>query len=155
MFSARGGHGWAPPSWCPQRYIRYINIYKYRCCVRRQQGLFDVLKAYSLFRPDEGYCQAQAPIAAVLLMHMPAEVNTHRPAVLSRSIDVVRIYHSLNVHIRRVSTLRVWTYGGWVAKCPIFVHLLHFVSFLWPRMPSGFWSRSVRSTCRVTTAQGW
>ncbi|XP_003965569.2 TBC1 domain family member 10A-like isoform X1 [Takifugu rubripes] len=47
MFSARGGHG--------------------------QQGLFDVLKAYSLFRPDEGYCQAQAPVAAVLLMHMPAE----------------------------------------------------------------------------------
>uniref|UniRef100_H3CUM9 TBC1 domain family member 10A n=1 Tax=Tetraodon nigroviridis TaxID=99883 RepID=H3CUM9_TETNG len=47
MFSARGGHG--------------------------QQSLFDVLKAYSLYRPDEGYCQAQAPIAAVLLMHMPAE----------------------------------------------------------------------------------
>ena len=28
-------------------------------------------------RPDEGYCQAQAPIAAVLLMHMPAEVSSH------------------------------------------------------------------------------
>lgn len=43
----------------------------------RQQSLFDVLKAYSLYRPDEGYCQAQAPITAVLLMHMPAEVNAH------------------------------------------------------------------------------
>ncbi|KAM9307359.1 TBC1 domain family member 10A-like [Pholidichthys leucotaenia] len=47
MFAARGGHG--------------------------QQDLFRVLKAYSLHRPDEGYCQAQAPIAALLLMHMPAE----------------------------------------------------------------------------------
>ncbi|XP_037548445.1 TBC1 domain family member 10A [Nematolebias whitei] len=47
MFAARGGHG--------------------------QQDLFRVLKAYTLHRPEEGYCQAQAPIAAVLLMHMPAE----------------------------------------------------------------------------------
>ncbi|CAH2294959.1 TBC1 domain family member 10A [Pelobates cultripes] len=47
MFVARGGHG--------------------------QQDLFKVLKAYTLYRPEEGYCQAQAPIAAVLLMHMPAE----------------------------------------------------------------------------------
>ncbi|XP_008324566.1 TBC1 domain family member 10A-like [Cynoglossus semilaevis] len=47
MFSARGGHG--------------------------QQDLLRVLKAYTLHRPEEGYCQAQAPIAAVLLMHMPAE----------------------------------------------------------------------------------
>lgn len=44
-------------------------------CVRRQQDLFRVLKAYTLYRPEEGYCQAQAPIAAVLLMHMPAEVR--------------------------------------------------------------------------------
>lgn len=42
--------------------------------LRRQQDLFRVLKAYTLYRPEEGYCQAQAPIAAVLLMHMPAEV---------------------------------------------------------------------------------
>ncbi|KAK1787092.1 hypothetical protein P4O66_017462 [Electrophorus voltai] len=38
-----------------------------------QQDLLRVLKAYTLYRPEEGYCQAQAPIAAVLLMHMPAE----------------------------------------------------------------------------------
>lgn len=42
--------------------------------VCRQQDLFRVLKAYTLYRPEEGYCQAQAPVAAVLLMHMPAEV---------------------------------------------------------------------------------
>ncbi|XP_054468228.1 TBC1 domain family member 10A-like [Anoplopoma fimbria] len=47
MFAARGGHG--------------------------QQDLLRVLKAYTLHRPEEGYCQAQAPIAALLLMHMPAE----------------------------------------------------------------------------------
>ncbi|KAL4223482.1 hypothetical protein ACF0H5_016953 [Mactra antiquata] len=47
MFMARGGYG--------------------------QEDLFRILKAYSIHNPTDGYCQAQAPIAAVLLMHMPAE----------------------------------------------------------------------------------
>lgn len=38
-----------------------------------QKDLFNVLKAYSIRDPSVGYCQAQAPIAAFLLMHMPAE----------------------------------------------------------------------------------
>lgn len=38
-----------------------------------QEDLFRVLKAYSILNPVDGYCQAQAPIAAILLMHMPAE----------------------------------------------------------------------------------
>ncbi|XP_053735623.1 ecotropic viral integration site 5 ortholog [Synchiropus splendidus] len=38
-----------------------------------QHGLFRVLKAYTQFQPDEGYCQAQGPVAAVLLMNMPEE----------------------------------------------------------------------------------
>lgn len=38
-----------------------------------QQGLLQVLKAYTLYRPDLGYCQAQGPVAAVLLMHLPPE----------------------------------------------------------------------------------
>ena len=38
-----------------------------------QSELFKVLKAYSVYNPTEGYCQAQAPIAAALLMCMPAE----------------------------------------------------------------------------------
>ncbi|XP_072519266.1 uncharacterized protein tbc1d10c [Salminus brasiliensis] len=38
-----------------------------------QQGLLQVLKAYTQFRPEEGYCQAQGPVAAVLLMNMPME----------------------------------------------------------------------------------
>lgn len=37
-----------------------------------QQELFQVLKAYSIINSKVGYCQAQAPIAAFLLMHMPA-----------------------------------------------------------------------------------
>lgn len=38
-----------------------------------QKELFNVLKAYSILNPKVGYCQAQAPIAAFLLMHLPAE----------------------------------------------------------------------------------
>ncbi|XP_071497131.1 uncharacterized protein [Diadema antillarum] len=38
-----------------------------------QQDLFRILKAYSIYNPRDGYCQGQAPVAAVLLMHMPAE----------------------------------------------------------------------------------
>ena len=38
-----------------------------------QSELFKVLKAYTVYNPTEGYCQAQAPIAAALLMTMPAE----------------------------------------------------------------------------------
>ena len=39
----------------------------------RQEDLYCILKAYTIHNPKDGYCQAQAPIAAVLLMHMPAE----------------------------------------------------------------------------------
>ena len=42
-------------------------------CWFRQEDLFRILKAYSVHNTTDGYCQAQAPIAAVLLMHMPAE----------------------------------------------------------------------------------
>lgn len=45
----------------------------HRSLVCRQQSLFDVLKAYAVHDPDVGYCQAQAPIAAILLMHLPPE----------------------------------------------------------------------------------
>lgn len=38
-----------------------------------QKELFNLLKAYSILNPAVGYCQAQAPIAAFLLMHLPAE----------------------------------------------------------------------------------
>ncbi|XP_026521148.1 carabin [Notechis scutatus] len=38
-----------------------------------QQGLLQLLKAYTVYRPQEGYCQAQGPVGALLLMHMPPE----------------------------------------------------------------------------------
>ncbi|XP_013859245.1 TBC1 domain family member 10A [Austrofundulus limnaeus] len=87
MFAARGGHG--------------------------QQDLFRVLKAYTLHRPEEGYCQAQAPIAAVLLMHMPAEdafwvlvqiCEKYLPGYYSTGLEAIQldgqILHAL---LRRVS----------------------------------------------------
>lgn len=39
----------------------------------RKKDLFNVLKAHSILNSQDGYCQAQAPIASILLMHMPAE----------------------------------------------------------------------------------
>ncbi|CAG0891037.1 unnamed protein product [Cyprideis torosa] len=39
----------------------------------KQRELFRVLKSYALLFPRDGYCQGQAPLAATLLMHMPAE----------------------------------------------------------------------------------
>lgn len=38
-----------------------------------QQGLLQILKAYTVYRPEEGYCQAQGPLAALLLIHIPPE----------------------------------------------------------------------------------
>ena len=38
-----------------------------------QKNLYNVLIAYATHNPDVGYCQAMAPLAAVLLMHMPEE----------------------------------------------------------------------------------
>lgn len=35
--------------------------------------MFLVLKAYSIYNPSVGYCQAQAPVAALLLMNLPTE----------------------------------------------------------------------------------
>lgn len=37
----------------------------------RQESLYSILKAYTIRHADKGYCQGQAPLAAVLLMFMP------------------------------------------------------------------------------------
>uniref|UniRef100_A0A8C5NBB0 TBC1 domain family member 10A-like n=1 Tax=Gouania willdenowi TaxID=441366 RepID=A0A8C5NBB0_GOUWI len=88
MFAARGGHG--------------------------QQDLFRVLKAYSLYRPEEGYCQAQAPVAALLLMHMPAEdafwvliqiCEKYLPGYYSTGLEAIQLDGEiLNALLRRVSS---------------------------------------------------
>lgn len=54
-----------------------------------------MLKAYTLYRPEEGYCQAQAPIAAVLLMHMPAEVPRTRGGWAGDLTSATRAHASL------------------------------------------------------------
>uniref|UniRef100_A0A8C1Z736 TBC1 domain family, member 10Aa n=2 Tax=Cyprinus carpio TaxID=7962 RepID=A0A8C1Z736_CYPCA len=87
MFVSRGGHG--------------------------QKDLFRVLKAYTLYRPDEGYCQAQAPIAAVLLMHMPAEdafwglvqiCERYLPGYYSAGLEAIQLDGEiLNALLKRVS----------------------------------------------------
>lgn len=87
MFAARGGHG--------------------------QQDLLRVLKAYTLYRPEEGYCQAQAPIAALLLMHMPAEdafwvlvqiCEKYLPGYYSTGLEAIQLDGEiLNALLRRVS----------------------------------------------------
>ncbi|XP_023646829.1 uncharacterized protein [Paramormyrops kingsleyae] len=74
MFAARGGHG--------------------------QLDLYRILKAYTVYRPEEGYCQAQAPVAAVLLMHMPAEqafwclvqiCETYLPGYYSAGLEAIQL----------------------------------------------------------------
>ena len=53
---------------------RYLNMLRYKHFINfRQEDLFHILKAYTIHNPHDGYCQGQAPLAAVLLMHMPAE----------------------------------------------------------------------------------
>ncbi|MEQ2228192.1 hypothetical protein ILYODFUR_006413 [Ilyodon furcidens] len=89
MFAARGGHG--------------------------QQDLFRVLKAYTLHRPEEGYCQAQAPVAAVLLMHMPAEdafwvlvqiCEKYLPGYYSTGLEAIQLDGEiLYALLRRVSVV--------------------------------------------------
>ncbi|XP_067944391.1 TBC1 domain family member 10A-like [Watersipora subatra] len=38
-----------------------------------QKHLYEVLRAYIAYNPKEGFCQAHAPVASVLLMHLPQE----------------------------------------------------------------------------------
>lgn len=74
MFQAKGGHG--------------------------QDDLFRILKAYTIHNPVDGYCQAQAPIAAILLMHMPAEqafwclvsiCEKYLPGYYSAGLEAVKV----------------------------------------------------------------
>lgn len=54
--------------------MKGVNLYYFLLFLNfSQEDLYRILKAYTIHNPTDGYCQAQAPIAAVLLMHMPAE----------------------------------------------------------------------------------
>uniref|UniRef100_H2Z384 Rab-GAP TBC domain-containing protein n=1 Tax=Ciona savignyi TaxID=51511 RepID=H2Z384_CIOSA len=65
-----------------------------------QQDLYNILYAYAVYNPKDGYCQAHAPIAAVLLMHMPAEeafwcmvamFDFYIPGYFSPGLEVVQV----------------------------------------------------------------
>ncbi len=106
-------------------------------CVFRQQDLYRILKAYTVYRPDEGYCQAQAPVAAVLLMHMPAEVRQRWTKLKSsmfffkksnrvkkfwlRGISQDMKHHHLLCHFLLASLLvscsNLWEIFAWILQC--------------------------------------
>jgi hypothetical protein len=49
----------------------------------RQKALSNILKAYSIFNIEIGYCQGMADIAALLVMYMEEEVRPSRtPSLL-------------------------------------------------------------------------
>ena len=65
-----------------------------------QVELFRVLKAYSILNPVDGYFQGQAPVAAMLVMHMPAEeafwclvaiCERYLPGYYSQGLEAVQV----------------------------------------------------------------
>ncbi|UMM21289.1 hypothetical protein L5515_003034 [Caenorhabditis briggsae] len=65
-----------------------------------KNDLFDLLKAWTVLHPEEGYCQGQAPIAAVLLMHMPVRdafycfvqiCHKYLPGYYSSGLEAVQV----------------------------------------------------------------
>ncbi|RWS01704.1 TBC1 domain family member 10A-like protein [Dinothrombium tinctorium] len=76
-----------------------------------QQDLFHILKAFSIIKPEIGYCQGQAPLASVLLMHMPAEdafwclvqiCDHYIPGYFSPGLEAIQIHGAmLNGFLKR------------------------------------------------------
>ncbi|XP_041629383.1 carabin isoform X2 [Vulpes lagopus] len=66
-----------------------------------QQGLLQVLKAYTLHRPEQGYCQAQGPVAAVLLMHLPPEEAVQLDAEVFMAL-LRRLLPRVHKHLQQV-----------------------------------------------------
>ena len=58
----------------------------------RQQALFNVLCAYSLYDEDVGYCQGMSEVAALLLMFMNEEVNVK---IFSNNVSYNLLIHLL------------------------------------------------------------
>lgn len=51
-------------------YMSHISLFSIK-----QQQLFFVLSAYSMYNTEVGYCQGMSQIAALLLMYMSEEVS--------------------------------------------------------------------------------
>ena len=79
-----------------------------------QSELYRVLKAYSVLNPVDGYCQAMAPIAALLLMNMPAEqafwdgINSLQLETLITETNVAFISSSDNNRAEDVCDTGAW-----------------------------------------------
>lgn len=61
------------------------------------QQLFNVLKAYSVRNPAQGFCQAQAPVAAFLIMHLPEEQAFWTLVRISE--NYLKDYYSINMEV--------------------------------------------------------
>jgi len=125
----------------------------------RQQDLFRVLKAYTLYRPEEGYCQAQAPIAAVLLMHMPAEVwgscCWHQwGGAGGHSAQLVALRYPEAQPSAPVCSVRSRGAKRGCRAVPRRCLQLTCCPLACSKR-SGAWCRSVRSTSPATTARSW
>jgi len=58
-------------------YLLQIRVYGDELVLScRQQSLFHVLCAYSVYNTEVGYCQGMSQLAALLLMYMNEEVST-------------------------------------------------------------------------------
>ena len=61
-----------------------------------QQDLFRVLKAWVLYNPRVGYCQGQAPVAALLLMNLTGQFFRYKSEIIRLiNLNLVSLY-SLN-----------------------------------------------------------
>lgn len=79
--------------------------------VSRQRGLFRVLKAYTQYQPEEGYCQAQGPVAAVLLMNMPAEVAINNGFTPQLNKDIANVPHKHFTNLDFTGEKKPFSYG--------------------------------------------
>jgi len=73
-----------------------------------QAELFRVLKAYSILNPVDGYFQGHAPIASMLIMHMPAEeafwclvaiCERYLPGYYSQGLEAVQVDGEILVYL--------------------------------------------------------
>uniref|UniRef100_A0A1I7UK72 Rab-GAP TBC domain-containing protein n=1 Tax=Caenorhabditis tropicalis TaxID=1561998 RepID=A0A1I7UK72_9PELO len=78
-----------------------------------KNDLFDLLKAWTVLHPEEGYCQGQAPIAAVLLMHMPVRdafycfvqiCHKYLPGYYSSGLEAVQVDGDILVKLMKDKT---------------------------------------------------
>ncbi|XP_024604485.1 carabin isoform X3 [Neophocaena asiaeorientalis asiaeorientalis] len=109
-----------------------------------QQGLLQVLKAYTLYRPEQGYCQAQGPVAAVLLMYLPPEEGVQLDAEVFTAL-LRRLLPRVHKHLRQAGVGPLLYLPEWFL-C-LFARSLPFPTVL--RVWDAFLSEGVKVLFRV------